>query len=47
MMLKIGQTYFYTTSKTISFFTALNVLGLSIGVAGLIFAQLYWNDEQL
>jgi putative ABC transport system permease protein len=27
-------------------FTALNVLGLSIGIAGLIFALLYWNDEQ-
>jgi len=27
-------------------FTALNVLGLSIGIAGLIFAILYWNDEK-
>ncbi len=26
-------------------FTLLNVLGLSIGMAGLIFAILYWNDE--
>lgn len=26
-------------------FTALNILGLSIGIAGLIFATLYWNDE--
>lgn len=26
-------------------FTFLNVLGLSIGIAGLIFAILYWNDE--
>jgi len=26
-------------------FTALNVLGLSTGIAGLIFAILYWNDE--
>jgi putative ABC transport system permease protein len=26
-------------------FTALNILGLSIGIAGLIFAILYWNDE--
>ncbi|BDB57154.1 ABC transporter permease [Flavobacterium ammonificans] len=24
----------------------MNVLGLSIGIAGLIFAILYWNDEQ-
>lgn len=27
-------------------FTFLNVLGLSIGIAGLIFSILYWNDEQ-
>ena len=27
-------------------FSFLNVLGLSIGIAGLIFATLYWNDEQ-
>jgi putative ABC transport system permease protein len=27
-------------------FTFLNILGLSIGIAGLIFATLYWNDEQ-
>lgn len=26
-------------------FSFLNVLGLSIGIAGLIFATLYWNDE--
>lgn len=26
-------------------FTALNILGLSTGIAGLIFAMLYWNDE--
>lgn len=26
-------------------FTALNILGLSIGIAGLVFAILYWNDE--
>jgi len=32
--------------KNNKFFTALNVLGLSIGIAGLIFALLYWNDEQ-
>ncbi|MGO4771297.1 ABC transporter permease [Flavobacterium sp. W22_SRS_FK3] len=31
--------------KNNKFFTALNVLGLSIGIAGLIFAILYWNDE--
>jgi putative ABC transport system permease protein len=27
-------------------FSFLNVLGLSIGIAGVIFATLYWNDEQ-
>jgi len=32
--------------KNNKFFTALNVLGLSLGIAGLIFAILYWNDEQ-
>ncbi|MFL9844520.1 ABC transporter permease [Flavobacterium rhizosphaerae] len=26
-------------------FNVLNILGLSLGVAGLIFAMLYWNDE--
>ncbi|WDF59248.1 ABC transporter permease [Flavobacterium sp. KACC 22758] len=26
-------------------FSTLNILGLSIGIAGLIFALLYWNDE--
>ena len=31
--------------KNNKFFTALNVLGLSMGIAGLIFAILYWNDE--
>ena len=32
--------------KNNKLFTALNILGLSIGIAGLIFAILYWNDEQ-
>ena len=27
-------------------FSFLNVLGLSIGIAGVVFATLYWNDEQ-
>jgi len=27
-------------------FSILNVLGLSIGIAGIVFAILYWNDEQ-
>ncbi len=26
-------------------FTALNILGLSMGISGLIFSILYWNDE--
>ena len=26
-------------------FSFLNILGLSIGIAGLVFALLYWNDE--
>ncbi len=32
--------------KNNKLFTALNIIGLSIGIAGLIFAILYWNDEQ-
>ena len=36
--------YLYQIKKN-KFFTALNILGLSIGIAGLIFAILYWNDE--
>ena len=31
--------------KDNKFFTFLNVLGLSMGIAGLVFAILYWNDE--
>jgi len=31
--------------KNNKLFTALNILGLSIGIAALIFAILYWNDE--
>lgn len=27
-------------------FSFLNILGLSMGIAGVIFALLYWNDEQ-
>ena len=32
--------------KNNKFFTALNILGLSLGIAGLVFAILYKNDEQ-
>lgn len=39
------KIYFYQI-KNNKFFTALNILGLSIGIAGLIFSILYWNDEQ-
>jgi putative ABC transport system permease protein len=45
-MLKNWINIFIYHLKNNKFFTALNVLGLSIGIAGLIFALLYWNDEQ-
>lgn len=45
-MLKNWITLFIYHLKNNKLFTALNVLGLSIGIAGLIFALLYWNDEQ-
>jgi len=32
--------------KNNKFFTALNILGLSLGIAGLLFAILYSNDER-
>lgn len=38
------KIYFYQI-KSNKLFTSLNVLGLSMGVAGLIFAILYWNEE--
>ncbi|MFD2940034.1 ABC transporter permease [Flavobacterium notoginsengisoli] len=44
-MLKNYINIFIYHIKNNKFFTALNVLGLSIGIAGLIFAILYWNDE--
>lgn len=31
--------------KNNKFFTALNILGLSLGISGVIFGILYWNDE--
>jgi putative ABC transport system permease protein len=34
-------------TKQNKLFSFLNVLGLSIGIAGLIFALLYWNDEHI
>lgn len=45
-MLKNWITIFLYHIKNNKFFTALNILGLSFGIAGLIFAILYWNDEQ-
>lgn len=38
------NTFIYQI-KSSKLFTALNILGLSIGISGLIFALLYWNDE--
>lgn len=45
-MLKNWINVFTYHIKNNKLFTVLNVLGLSIGIAGLIFAILYWNDEQ-
>jgi len=44
-MLKNWINIFIYHIKNSKLFTALNVLGLSIGIAGLIFAILYWNEE--
>lgn len=44
-MLKNWIHIFIYHIKNNKLFTALNILGLSIGIAGLIFAILYWNDE--
>jgi putative ABC transport system permease protein len=45
-MLKNWINIFLYHIKNNKLFTALNILGLSFGIAGLIFAMLYWNDEQ-
>lgn len=45
-MLKNWIKIFIYHLKQNKLFSFLNVLGLSIGIAGLIFALLYWNDEQ-
>ena len=45
-MLKNWLKIFLYQVKNNKFFTALNILGLSLGIAGLVFAILYWNDEQ-
>jgi len=44
-MLQNWLNIFIYQLKHNKLFTALNILGLSIGIAGLIFATLYWNDE--
>jgi putative ABC transport system permease protein len=44
-MLKNWTNIFIYHIKNNKLFTALNILGLSIGIAGLIFAILYWNEE--
>lgn len=36
---------FYTQFKNNILYSLLNIAGLSIGIAGLIFAILYWNNE--
>ena len=45
-MLKNWLHIFLFHIKNNKLFTILNVLGLSIGIAGLVFAILYWNDEK-
>ncbi|RTY88730.1 ABC transporter permease [Flavobacterium sp. RSP15] len=45
-MLKNWTRIFLYHLKNEKLFSALNVFGLAIGIAGLIFALLYWNDEQ-
>ena len=44
-MLKNWLKIYLNQIKNNKFFTFLNILGLSIGIAGLIFSILYWNDE--
>ncbi|WP_339887474.1 FtsX-like permease family protein [uncultured Flavobacterium sp.] len=45
-MLKNWLHIFLFHIKKNKLFTSLNILGLSIGIAGLIFAILYWNNEK-
>ncbi|KOS05593.1 multidrug ABC transporter substrate-binding protein [Flavobacterium akiainvivens] len=44
-MLKNWIKIFLYNVKNNKLFTALNILGLSLGIAGLVFALLYSNDE--
>jgi putative ABC transport system permease protein len=45
MLLNYIKIFIYHLKQN-KLFSALNVFGLAIGIAGLIFALLYWNDEQ-
>ncbi|RZK12439.1 MAG: ABC transporter permease [Flavobacterium sp.] len=44
-MLKNWFKIFLYHTKNNKLFTGLNILGLGLGIAGLVFAILYWNDE--
>ena len=44
-MLRNWFNIFIYQIKNSKLFTALNIFGLSLGIAGLVFAILYWNDE--
>jgi len=45
-MIKNWVKVFIYHLKQNKLFSILNTLGLAIGVSGIIFAALYWNDEQ-
>ncbi|WP_367769978.1 ABC transporter permease [Flavobacterium sp. WC2421] len=45
MLLNYLKIFIYHLKQN-KLFSFLNVFGLAIGIAGLIFALLYWNDEQ-
>jgi putative ABC transport system permease protein len=45
MLLNYIKIFIYHLKQS-KLFSFLNVLGLAIGISGLIFALLYWNDEQ-
>ncbi|CAH0334726.1 hypothetical protein FVB9288_00331 [Flavobacterium sp. CECT 9288] len=45
MLLNYIKIFLYHLKQN-KLFSFLNVFGLAIGIAGLIFALLYWNDEQ-
>ncbi|OAB29558.1 putative ABC transport system permease protein [Flavobacterium fryxellicola] len=45
-MLKNWITIFLYHLRNNKLFSALNIFGLAIGISGLIFALLYWNEEQ-